>query len=319
MERKLKMVPRSGDTPQHARRALFAAEPGATADDGGFAPVPPLPTGPSPVDPARAVLDEIQQKIIRGQPVRRDDWQRFQIQMINFNLDLCRRDDVPVRVKAAASGKCIWAAQQNQEMIRRDEEQARDHAHGHELASHRAEFAADAAKTGGKDRHPDSAAGGDESSAGPPEYRAHIDKRLIRCALPLPIAIPRLDLPASVPPQRPDEFNPLGCPGWALHRDNGLTRTDLDPDDLPDEVYWLGSRPGRFPPRTKEPLFRVLDWNTYGAARYVRTVRGRRFRPVLSAMDSHDSGINLRHSPWHEEAMLAAEAILAALLPLRTD
>lgn len=87
------------------------------------------------------------------------------------------------------------------------------------------------------------------------------------------------------------EYDVRCVPDWyhhAQHRERGM-------DDLPDEVFWMGRRPARLPPRQLEPLFTLDEVDSYGQGlRWTLTERGKREFPHVPPETTASMDIDVR-------------------------
>jgi len=263
-------------------------------------PVPPNPPPVSPespfdkfrasLEPARAAYEEIRRKMEAGEPVGRAGWEKFQMGLLGSGMQIIGDGQSSARVRADALGKCLWAAQQNMELAVREQELEKKQDHDFAKMERQVEISAAISNHREYRRREDEwrrrrQDEGRHSSLGRPRRREFFDPKLLTFAIPLPDreAVEKFTIYPDDPPQAGDEYSEESVPSWV--RSRGRT---LHPDDLPDELYWYGRRPARFPDRQKEPLFKVLTWHPCGAAAtYAQTARGLRECPpeTLTTLD----------------------------------
>ncbi len=222
--------------------------------------------------PARATLEHIKTKILSGRPLERQDWEKFQVDMLDHNLKLCEEKTSTPRVRADAAGKCIWAAQMNLEMCHSDEKMREEFAQRDRLEENRMDRRMDLEQVmkGHRWRTKNKKEWGDTLE--PPEHRTF--------AIP-PYKAPALKWPIEdgAPPAMGEEFDTDAVPEWV---NDYLLGRPVEADDLPDEAYWFGRRPQRFGERKKEPLYRVVKFrNGDQEMSYRKTERGKAEYPEL--------------------------------------
>jgi len=244
---------------------LPAASAGDTAESGGAV--------------AAATLEAIERKIHSGRIPGREDWEQFQTNLLHMNMRIANSRQASPRVRADAVGKMLWAVQMNLERLHGERKQTVDYEKRDELDQKRTERRMDYEKAMEGHRW---------------RTERKIGSSLANHFLPgnQPFAIPVPELeqiqpkwPAKPgePPRPGDEYEEQAVPTWINSHDLGRP---VEADDLPDEVYWYGLRPGRFGPRKKEPLFRVVKFRTTGAGElYRKTKRGNEEYPHLGTFD----------------------------------
>ncbi len=234
--------------------------------------VTPAPAPLAATGGAAVLLENIGQKILAGGEPSKPDWEKFQIGLLQMNMEIASDGKSSARVKADAVGKMLWATQMNLDRFHserrlRDEYEQRD-----ELEKKRLERRMDLEQVmkGHRWRTKTRKEWGDAIRL--PEDRKY-------AIPPYKTLAPKWPVKDGAPPVKDEEFDGEAVPHWVYEYSLGRP---VEADDLPDEVYWFGRRPERFEGRKKEALFRIVKFRDGNRETvYRKTARGKSEFPDL--------------------------------------